>query len=265
MSSFEWHCLKLGNPNQPALVLLHGFASSHTAWQYYLEALSGDYYCLAYDLPGHGKSLGNYESLSSLNQVAESLAEDIHRTVSTKYSIIGYSLGARVAMHVMLNDSDRIDRSILISGSPGIPHESEREQRRHTDDELAGKIIENGMLWFGKYWSALPIFASRNQSKRVDQSLMLREWMAQDPHGLAHALRILSPGRQEYLLPRLSERNQRQLWLAGILDSKYASQLALVETAIPNSVCKIIPDAGHDVIREQPEAVLASIQHFLAH
>ncbi len=44
-----------GDPASPAIVFLHGGGLSSKSWYPVIERLP-DFYCLAPDLPGHGKS-----------------------------------------------------------------------------------------------------------------------------------------------------------------------------------------------------------------
>ncbi|ODU71809.1 MAG: hypothetical protein ABT05_00780 [Lautropia sp. SCN 66-9] len=46
----------LNEGHGPLLLLLHGIGSSATAWSKQIERLSGDFSCLAPDLPGYGAS-----------------------------------------------------------------------------------------------------------------------------------------------------------------------------------------------------------------
>src|SRR6476469_4398942 len=97
------HRVGAGEP----LVLLHGLGESHIGWRPVIDALSQEYDVIAVDLPGFGRSPALPAAVSP---TAVNLAAAVNRTLDAlgvgAYHVAGYSLGARVAIH--LADSDRV-------------------------------------------------------------------------------------------------------------------------------------------------------------
>jgi len=52
----KWHYLTAGNPDESIVVFLHGFMGSSNDWKQVISFLKKDFYCIALDLPGHGKT-----------------------------------------------------------------------------------------------------------------------------------------------------------------------------------------------------------------
>jgi 2-succinyl-6-hydroxy-2,4-cyclohexadiene-1-carboxylate synthase len=90
---------------------------------------------VAVDLPGHGDS-GSV--LADLPTTAELVAEAVRNQVGpTPCALLGYSLGARVALHVALADDLPLRQIVTIGVTAGIEDPAERERRRQTDQSLA--------------------------------------------------------------------------------------------------------------------------------
>ena len=45
-----------GNKNNLPIIFVHGFPYDHTMWDYQIEELSKDYFCVTYDIRGLGES-----------------------------------------------------------------------------------------------------------------------------------------------------------------------------------------------------------------
>ncbi|MDN5898972.1 MAG: alpha/beta hydrolase [Brachybacterium sp.] len=109
----------------PALVLLHGSVLSRAIWRGlgYLEPLSAEHTVVRVDLRGHGMSGAPHEVSAYAQQtfVADLLAvldaEGIRRA-----ALLGYSLGARVALSTALSHPDRVTHLVSLGGSASTQH-----------------------------------------------------------------------------------------------------------------------------------------------
>ena len=54
--------------------------------------------------------------------------------------VVGYSMGARLALALAIEFAERIGGLILISGNPGIESDDQRKQRSEHDSVLAGRL-----------------------------------------------------------------------------------------------------------------------------
>lgn len=109
----------------PALVLLHGSVLSRAIWRGlgYLDPLSAEHTVIRVDLRGHGRS-GAPHDASAYTQdvfVADLLAvldaEGVGRA-----ALMGYSLGARVALNAALQHPGRVRRLVSLGGSAAAQH-----------------------------------------------------------------------------------------------------------------------------------------------
>ena len=65
----------------------------------------------------------------SLDECGRALAEEIKR-IDPEPTLIGYSMGGRLALHAMLNQPGLWKSAVIISAHPGLKNESDRVERR---------------------------------------------------------------------------------------------------------------------------------------
>ncbi len=241
----------------PGLVALHGFTQHGGSFAEPAELLG--HTVMAPDLPGHGSTEVAPVTIESALESVAIVLESVGRPLP----LLGYSQGGRLALLLALHRPDLVQRLILVSASPGIAGAVERASRRDLDERLAGHIEEVGVEAFIDEWLALPMFAGlRNRPS---------EWLARDRalrientvRGLAGAVRGMGQGVQPYVGDRLSEVQMPVLLIAGALDHKYRDLAYQMGTTLPDATPSIIAGAGHAVIGEHPEAVVATIRTFL--
>jgi 2-succinyl-6-hydroxy-2,4-cyclohexadiene-1-carboxylate synthase len=249
-----------GAAHQPPLCFLHGFMGSSADWQPIVDALSRDAYCLTVDLPGHGRSLDGPNHLYTMEGVTQALADVLDDAGINRCSLIGYSMGGRVALYFSLFHPTRVRRLGLESTSPGLRTEQERAERRCIDDQRANRIQQD-LDAFLENWYRQPLFASLARHGLVEEMVATRR--ANDPDELAQALRGLSPGEQPSLWDRLPDLSVPTLVLTGELDDKYTGITDQAARRIGAARRIVVPEAGHNVHAERPQAFLAELVRFL--
>lgn len=98
----------------PAVVLLHGFGGHHGAWDACLELLGTPARTIAYDLPGHGASIG-LRQFTSARKAASVLLADIAGRVSQPFHLVGHSMGGAVATLLAAASPDVIASLTLLA------------------------------------------------------------------------------------------------------------------------------------------------------
>lgn len=224
------------------LVLVHGFTQTARSWDPLRALLEPAVHTTALDAPGHGDA--------PLTPTLWDAAAQLVTTGGTG-TYVGYSMGARLALHVALAHPEAVDRLVLLGGSPGIRDERERAERRNSDEQLAETVLRDGVPAFLDRWLAAPLFATLppTASQREDR---LRNTAA----GLAGSLRSCGTGVQDDLWPRLEELTMPVLVMAGALDGKFAAIAEEMARAIgANATLCLVPQAGHAAHLEQAPAV----------
>ncbi|HSX13347.1 MAG TPA: alpha/beta fold hydrolase [Chlamydiales bacterium] len=149
-----------------------------------------------------------------------------------KFHLVGYSMGGRLALAIANEHPEKIASLTLLSTFTGSP-----PSNRLAMDQLWAQKILHSFDDFLKSWYDQPLFAGYIP----DLSMRKR----QNPMSLAKALLYYSPAK----MPVLPTNNA--FFVVGERDQKYRA-------LYPNAV--VIPNAGHAVHLEQPEAVAKVIK-----
>ncbi len=202
------------------------------------------------DAPGHGGSSG---VRADLWEGAGMLG-----AAGGRATYVGYSMGARLCLHLALADPGKVEALVLVSGTPGIEDPAQRAERRAADEALASRIETEGTTKFLDEWLSAPLFA-----RLPPEAACRSERERNQPEGLASSLRLAGTGTQDPLWARLGELSMPVLVVAGAEDAKFAALARRTTDAIgPNATTALIPSAGHAVPWEDPEALLDSYRHW---
>ena len=102
-------------PDAPAVVLLHGFAASLQTWDAWAEGLAATHRVIRIDLPGSGLSppdpAHDYRDERSL-QLLIALLDQLGLS---RASLVGHSMGGRIAWTFAARHPERTDRLVLVA------------------------------------------------------------------------------------------------------------------------------------------------------
>ena len=237
------------------LILLHGFTQTAGSWNRPADALRArGHDVVALDLPGHGPS-PSHRVVGDLWSGAAVVARDGGRG-----TWVGYSMGARLALHVALAHPDVVERLVVLGGTGGIDDPSERAARRASDEALAARIEAIGVDAFLDEWLAQPLFAGRPTDP--DELATRRRNTAE---GLASSLQHWGTGTMDPpLWDRLVELAMPTLVMAGADDPKFTALGRRIADAIGVAATfSTMPDAGHAAYLERPDAFAELVDSWL--
>jgi 2-succinyl-6-hydroxy-2,4-cyclohexadiene-1-carboxylate synthase len=225
----------------PRLALLHGFTQTARCWGPFADLLAaGGWQLVAVDAPGHGRS-AHVEA--DVGRAAALTGDVVGPAV-----YLGYSMGARVALRLALDQPQVVRALVLVGVSPGI-EDPERRTRRVAEDVARAAHLETvGVEAFVDEWLRQPLFATL-PADRSHRDERLRNTAA----GLASSLRLAGTGAMEPMWSRLGEIRVPVLLITGSLDEKFtaiAQQMA--PRLAPHGWAVEVPGAGHSVHLEQP-------------
>jgi 2-succinyl-6-hydroxy-2,4-cyclohexadiene-1-carboxylate synthase len=230
-----------------SVVLLHGFSGTRRAWDGVAAHLDAQRYRpLALDLPGHGEERPLAAPVSFAGCV-----EHVLSRAPERFSLCGYSMGGRIALHVALAAPDRLVRLVLVSSSPGIEDPAERAERRRADLELAAELEREPFEEFVERWRSQPLFA--DDPPRV-RELARADQRRNDPIALAAVLRGVGTGEMEPLWGRLGELEMPVTVLAGERDAKFVTLGRRMRRLLPSGELVVLA-GGHVLPLEDPQSV----------
>ncbi|MCQ8105667.1 pimeloyl-ACP methyl ester esterase BioH [Methylomonas sp. SURF-2] len=146
----------------PPLVMIHGWAMHSGVWRDFARRLALHYRVICVDLPGHGRS----EALEAFK--LENIAETVLAAIpQRRFFLLGWSLGATVAMAMTSRAPERVERLFVLAGNP--------------------LFVQTGD-WPGVKAETLDAFAELLQTD-VQQTLL--RFLALQVNGLAHGKTLL--------------------------------------------------------------------------
>lgn len=254
-----------GEATRPPVVLLHGFTGTHRTWDELAERMARKMFLVMPDLPGHGKS-GVSRSKPSMSVRATS--EAILRVMdmacgARKASLVGYSLGGRVALDLACRHQGRLSCLVLEGASPGLRRAEERVERRKLDSALAAEIERRGLEWFVDYWQDTPLLADQRLLPGVSFRAIRRDRLSNTARGLAMSLRGAGVGEMTPLWDSLGTIRTRVLLVVGRRDGKYADIGEEMRARIPGSFLARVDGAGHCVHLDKPSEFGDLVEGFL--
>ena len=257
----------------PALLLLHGFTGSGRSWDGELTAaaIGAGFTAIAPDLPGHGGTawLGGDPadpadpSRATIERSADDLAVLLRALGHDRACVVGYSMGARVALRLAIVHPACVACLVLEAPSAGIADAALRAARRAADDALGRTLERDGIGPFVVAWERMPVLAGEARLG-ADARAALREIrLSHRPAGLATSLRAAGQGAMEPLHHRLGEIASPTLVIVGA-DDPVRDHATAVAARIPGARLAVIDAAGHAPHLEAPAAFRRLVLDFVS-
>lgn len=239
------------------LVLLHAFPLSHRMWRPQFDQWSSWSRVIAMDLPGFGES--PRQSKPSVPQMAKDVAETLdHLGVNGPVVMAGLSMGGYVAFEFLRQFPERL-RALGLFATRAAPDTPEQAQVRRM---TIGSVKNGGLDEYAKVFLSKCISDHTRQTQpetvKVIQAL-IRE---ANPEAVVNAMQAMIDRRDSRDL--LPEMPCPALVVGGEQDALIpAVEAEHMAQRMPMGACAVIPDAGHLLNLEQPEALDAVWKEFL--
>src|SRR6202008_3577276 len=237
---------------RPAAVLIHGAGFDHSAWALHSRWFAHHGFAvLVPDLPGHGRSQG--PALKSIAEMADWIAALLEAVGSASAHLIGHSMGSLIALETAARHPAKVSALGLIGTAATMTVGPDLLKAAEANDHSAVDMVSIWGLGF---------------QAELGGSLAPGLWMH------SGAQRVLEQGRPGVLFNDLSACNSYQNALAAAAEIKVPATFILGErdmmtpakagkalaAALPNSRTVVLRGAGHMMMVERPDELLAALQ-----
>lgn len=254
----RWKVLSRGGSDRPPLLLLHGFTGDGESWSDVVARLGPGRTVVTLTLPGH-EPPARRSALSmrepDFETIVDRLAGDLSHILPPPYHIVGYSMGARVALGLLTRHKEFFSKAMLIGGHPGLESPLERKKRAAADVKWADRIIAGGVEAFVEAWEEQPLFSTQAELPAGARTAQRRVRESHTAEGLAWAMRYLGLGVQPSFWDALGDVEVPVDVVAGALDEKFVKIAERMVKAIPTARIYRVPDVGHNVVLERPDVI----------
>jgi esterase len=246
---------ELGSSDDAPLIILHGFFASSRNWRQVAEKLAASFHVYVLDMRNHGGS--PHHPVMDYPSMAADLLLFMENRGLTTASLLGHSMGGKVAMWFALIHPERIDKLIvadiapvtykhcfnnLIQALKDLPlHEI--NNRKQAELMLASAIPEIG---YRQFLLQNLVLKEGAYCWRIDLDIFYR--MA--PHIIAFPA-----------VKHITQFTGKTLFLAGE-DSGYV-KADDVNTLFPDATLNVIANAGHWLHVQQPTVFIEQVEKFL--
>lgn len=236
----------------PTVVFIHGAGFDHSTWALHTRWFAHHGFgVLAPDLPGHGRSAG--PSLSSIADMADWTMALLHAAGAEKAHLIGHSMGSLISLETAARHPDKVSALSLIGTAATMTVGPDLLRAAEANEQDALDMVSIWGLGF---------------KAELGGSLAPGLWM----HGGAQAvLKHCEPG---VLFRDLSACNAYANALQAAATVKVPTTLILGErdmmtpvkagkalaAAIPHARTVMVPGAGHMIMAERPDELLAALR-----
>jgi pimeloyl-ACP methyl ester carboxylesterase len=250
-----------GQRDAPTVILLHGFGASLDTWEPWAQALSARFRVIRFDLPGFGLTgadpTGDYTDARAM-QVLLGLMDQLGLD---RASIVGNSLGGRIAWNFAALHPDRVSHLVLVApdgfASPGFAY---------------GKATDIPLMM-----QALPYVAPRSMLKANLAAAYASPEALSEATVTRYRDMMLAPGVRPAILARMSQTILRDPApiLAGIqtptllLWGETDRMIPITNAAdylrlMPHVTLVRLPNRGHLPFEEEPAGSLPPVERFLS-
>src|SRR5229473_2094929 len=238
--------------SQPTVVMLHGAGFDHSTWALHSRWFAHHgFSVLAPDLPGHGRSAG--KTLPTIADMSDWTAALLDAASAPKAKLVGHSMGSLIALETAVRHPAKVSGLGLIGTAATMTVGPDLLKAAEANDPSAIDMVSIWGLGF---------------KAELGGSLAPGLWMHQG------AQRVLQQTRPGVLFNDLNACNAYQGALAAAAQVKVPATFVLGErdmmtpakagktlaAATPNARTVVLPGAGHMMMVERPDELLAALR-----
>lgn len=243
----------------PDVLLLHGWAAFKEIWWGTLRAIEMRYHGVALEWPGHGSSAPRAD-IVELSHLADLAAQSATALGLRDLTVVGHSMGGRVAALLAINYPDLVSRLVLVDAALNpaylAPYARQlRKLRAVRQSVLLSRVLGRGV------WALRP--APHDHPGGLVRPYLRRAYY----NGMADPVvlhRYIDALYADSLEPQLSEIRQPTLVVSGARDPLVLPvQARKAAELIPNAELRLIRGALHNPMDDRPAAFYRVLLEFL--
>ena len=248
-----------GDEKSYPIVLIHPLGGNIKIWEEEISLIlrSGNYRIIAYEIRGHYRSNMGKSDIFTMEDLANDLDKILNELKIRKCTLIGHSIGGKIAAVYAKHNSDKIDAIIFISGSSiPIPEDA-------LEDSIAIEIATTkGMDAVAEYEreqtygkeNAFQDEKEWNYFKEIFRKTSIQGFIA-----ARNALRTMPNDINNVL----KNANCNLYGIVGSQDDVFMNLKNKMKQEIPKFKLKIIEGEGHWLILHNPVALDKALEEFL--
>ncbi|MGW6917240.1 alpha/beta fold hydrolase [Kitasatospora sp. NPDC054939] len=251
----DLHVCQDGPRTAPALLLIHGSASSTRSWNAMVPLLRGSHRVIRIDLLGHGRSAKPADRSYAVEDQARRTAAVLDRLGVERAVLVGHSSGGATATAVAEQRPDLVTALALINTGPRL------------DAYIAPQSSAIDPAQWPPNDEQLRQFASTGFSRpgyRIPQEL-LDDVRAMTHHSLTATMWATRSYLEQQALPdRLASLGKPLLVTFGEDDRRWQASSAADYLAVPGARVELLPGLGHSPLLEDPPQTATRLPAFAA-
>ena len=247
------------------LVFVHEFAGDHRSWEPQLRYFGRRYQCIAFNARGYPPSdVPEHESNYSQDRAWRDILAVIDHFGFDQAHVVGLSMGGFSTLHLGLNSPDRT-RSLVVAGCGYGAQKDQQEQFRHEAEAAAASMNEPTLKTFANSYS---VGSTRVQFQQKDPRGWeeFRDQLAEHS-AMGSALTMRGVQKQRPSLYDLEEEMRQlevpTLIMTGDEDMPCLLPSLLMKRTIRSSALVVLPNSGHTINLEDPDAFNQAVDQFL--
>lgn len=242
--------------SRPTVVFIHGAQHDHSVWALQSRYLAHHGYgVLALDLPAHGRSDG--PPLESVEALAEWVVAVLDAAGARTATLVGHSMGSLIALEATGHAPERIAGIVLVGSAFPMRVADPLLNATRDDEPLAQDMVN---IWSHSTYAAKPsnpgpgfwiIGENLRLMQRIQPGVMHVDFRACNAYtgGAARAALVGCP----------------TLFILGDRDMMTPPKAARdLQAAIAHQRTVLVKASGHNLMAEQPDAVLDALKAFLS-
>ncbi|MFI1031560.1 alpha/beta fold hydrolase [Streptomyces sp. NPDC020951] len=244
-----------GPRDAPALLLIHGSASSTRSWNPMVPLLTGSHRVIRIDLLGHGRSAKPADRSYAIPDQARRAGVALDRLGVEHAVVVGHSSGGAVAIALAEQRPDLVTALVLVNTGPSL------------DAFIAPESAATGPSQWPPTDEQLRRIASTGFSRAGYQipEELLADVRRMTHHTFATTMRATRAYLEQRALPdRLTVLGKPLLVIFGEDDRRWRSSSASDYRAVPGAKIEFLPGLGHSPLLEDPPRAATPLLAFTA-